>query len=497
MVYIVSVVKYYCWFITRAVLYKEKIMSAKFILFVSLLICLFSISVNVESSNVLDSDSDDELWTLPLKPERHYIIQATLDELGASVGKALMVIMLELTFGYDKMTIKNLVSDMVKESKTDFINQEICLKKLTKAIHKYDKKDRAALKYKRLAEITLDHFWLAQSSKDEPTIIDQSEKEFEEQHDPSFCFSEENDIPEVTLSEKSKKYPLVKNVIHPDRLFFSEIAKQLKAGRFENTFRRGMLFYGPPGVGKTEMVKAIANESNCHLFKIAGSEVVDGYKGSGAASIQNIFAKAKAVDINKGAIVFIDELERLAPRTTAQNTPFAYQYEGQEEGNALTQIWMEYDNCLENHANIFVVTATNKFEVIDKRIRDRFMCVEFSNPDETGAYEILKNKAQYYNVSLSKAELQHHTKRMKGLSGRELTTFIQDVGVNISKGMSREKALKLAAKKQVKAKKDAKSPSKRFEQLMDEALRGAAHGAAGAIASTLVTGILSYFQYRV
>ncbi len=68
MVYIVSVVKYYCWFITRAVLYKEKIMSAKFILFVSLLICLFSISVNVESSNVLDSDSDDELWTLPLKP---------------------------------------------------------------------------------------------------------------------------------------------------------------------------------------------------------------------------------------------------------------------------------------------------------------------------------------------------------------------------------------------------------------------------------------------
>ncbi len=113
-----------------------------------------------DSSSILDfdSDPDDELLTLPLRTERNYIIQETLSERKASADESLMRIMLELTLGYDETIIKNLVSDMVEESKTNSIDQEICLKKLIEKVHKYDKKYIAVSKLNQLATIVLNYF---------------------------------------------------------------------------------------------------------------------------------------------------------------------------------------------------------------------------------------------------------------------------------------------------------------------------------------------------
>ena len=126
-------------------------MFVKSILFTSLLVCSCSIFVSVKGSethdhgfsltivkdlnpsdplSTSDSDSDDDLWMLPVNRERYYIIQGTLDELRASADELLMKIMVELTLGYDEVTIKNLVTDMATESKTNSIDQKICLKKL-------------------------------------------------------------------------------------------------------------------------------------------------------------------------------------------------------------------------------------------------------------------------------------------------------------------------------------------------------------------------------
>jgi AAA+ superfamily predicted ATPase len=244
------------------------------------------------------------------------------------------------------------------------------------------------------------------------------------------------------------KYPLIKDVVHPDKPLFFEIAKRLKAGKFEKVFRRGMLFYGPPGVGKDEMIKAIVNESECLIFTRDGSQLVSGLQGSGAQAIASIFNKARKVDPSKGVVVLIDELQGITPVTSDKNIKPAFKNDGLEHENSLTQLWLEFDKCSkEEHANIMIIATCNQFDRIDKCIRDRFMCIEFSNPNDKDAYEILKNKAQYYNVPLTEAELKKYIKNMKGLSGRDLTTFIQDTGVNISKGLSKEKALESAAKR--------------------------------------------------
>ncbi|MGB8367413.1 MAG: ATP-binding protein, partial [Candidatus Babeliales bacterium] len=505
-------------------------MSSQLKFFFSLSIILVVTFVEIKSIDFLDPDvttnsnfnydfdedsSQEYLWgepPIPLFPSdkrRYEIIDSFFYWCGKVASDDLIEDIVKLTTDFTMGQITDILINIVDSTSEGCIDRSICLEVIEEAINKIDSVEETNKKFEQHKGFSLNsdlikgdlnpiygpHIYfpkaderldiiketLNEHNKFANDSLIQSIVKQTDNLDIVVCrnkiadivesLSTENDVYDTSLNNKDTQYPLIKDVIHPDRNLFNEVAKRLKIGKFEDTFRRGMLFYGPPGVGKTEMVKAIGNESNCSLFKLAGSEIVTGYKGSGSASIQEIFFKAKSSDPSKGIIIFIDELERLAPRTMKEDIQFAYPYEGQEEGNALTQLWIEYDNCLENHANIFVVVATNKFEVVDKRIRDRFMCIEFSSPNQVNAYKILKNKAQHYNVSLTDAELQHLVKKMKGLSGRELTAFIQDVEINIVNGMSKEKALKLISKKQEKTKKNAESSSKRFEQLTDEMLK--------------------------
>ncbi len=377
----------------------------------------------------------------PTKDERHEVVKEVLLLTEKSAPESLVQDIAELTELYDIYTVKNLACSLVEKSKTNSLDRNSCIAILKKVIDSIDKDE---VKKFKLAQI-------------EAMTARESLSKLAEQKT-------------ITTSRKEKKYPLLNDMYHHKMILFQDAATQLRAGKFKKGLRAGMLLYGPPGVGKTTMVKAMANESNCQLFQINGSEVVNGYKGSGAGSIKEVFAKAKAVEADKGVIVFVDELERLSPRTTDKNVQFAFQYEGQEEGDGLTQIWIEHDECAENHSNILVVAATNKFEVVDKRIRDRFRSIRFSCPEHTDAYKILKNKAQQHNVPLSKAELQYHAKRMKGLSGRELATFIEDISGYIEKSISKEKALELVVEEQKENKKMAKSktPNRKIERAKDQ-----------------------------
>lgn len=45
---------------------------------------------------------------------------------------------------------------------------------------------------------------------------------------------------------------------------------------------KGILLYGPPGCGKTALVRALSNETNWKLFSVSGSEFQDKYVGVGS-----------------------------------------------------------------------------------------------------------------------------------------------------------------------------------------------------------------------
>lgn len=62
---------------------------------------------------------------------------------------------------------------------------------------------------------------------------------------------------------------------------------------------KGVLFYGPPGCGKTLLAKAIANECQANFISIKGPELLTMWFGESEANVREIFDKVRRHEIIK------------------------------------------------------------------------------------------------------------------------------------------------------------------------------------------------------
>ena len=61
--------------------------------------------------------------------------------------------------------------------------------------------------------------------------------------------------------------------------------------KFGMTPSKGVLFYGPPGCGKTLLAKAIANECQANFISIKGPELLTMWFGESEANVRDVFDK--------------------------------------------------------------------------------------------------------------------------------------------------------------------------------------------------------------
>ena len=74
--------------------------------------------------------------------------------------------------------------------------------------------------------------------------------------------------------------------------------------------RSGVLLYGPPGVGKTLLAKAVATECSLNFLSVKGPELLNMYVGQSEENVREVFSRAKKAS---PCVVFFDELDSLAP----------------------------------------------------------------------------------------------------------------------------------------------------------------------------------------
>ena len=143
---------------------------------------------------------------------------------------------------------------------------------------------------------------------------------------------------------------------------------------------RGVLLHGPPGTGKTLIAKAVASETKAHFTSINGPEIISKYYGESEKQLREIFDEAAA---NAPAIIFIDELDSIAPKREDVT--------GEVERRVVAQLLTLLDG-MGGRDNVVVIGATNRRDAIDQALRrpgrfDREL--EIGVPDKNGRGEIL------------------------------------------------------------------------------------------------------------
>ena len=132
-----------------------------------------------------------------------------------------------------------------------------------------------------------------------------------------------------------------------------------KFAKFGMNASKGVLFYGPPGCGKTLMAKAVAHECSSNFISIKGPELLTMWFGESEANVRNIFDKARMAS---PCVLFFDELDSIGMAR------------GKSSGDAggagdrvLNQLLTEMDG-VGVKKNIFIVGATNRPDILDEAL---------------------------------------------------------------------------------------------------------------------------------
>ena len=184
----------------------------------------------------------------------------------------------------------------------------------------------------------------------------------------------------------------------------------------------GVLLFGPPGVGKTMLAKAVSGEANVPFFHISASEFVELFVGVGASRVRDLFNKAKKVS---PSIVFIDEIDAIGRQRGA-----GLGGSHDEREQTLNQILVELDG-FESDENTIVIAATNRPDVLDPALLrpGRFdRRVILTLPDIKERAEILKSHSR--NKPLLKAvDLREIAQRTPGFSGADLANVLNEAAI--------------------------------------------------------------------
>lgn len=207
---------------------------------------------------------------------------------------------------------------------------------------------------------------------------------------------------------------LPENTLYEFKSLGRELVHAEELARLGVSVPRGILLFGPPGTGKTQVARVLANESGLAFIAAGSSELKAGYIGQSGGLVRQLFEKARS---QAPCILFLDEIDTVA-RSRGHGDSFT--------GEIVAQLLQELDGVATKKGQVFLLGASNHPESIDSALLSRFeRKIEIGLPDEAARASILAlqlaGKPLQFEVVDACAAMAART---AGLSGRDLQSLV-------------------------------------------------------------------------
>lgn len=205
------------------------------------------------------------------------------------------------------------------------------------------------------------------------------------------------------------------------QLYHYKLLEQLKVPPI-----RGILLYGPPGVGKTMMAKALAKTLNVKLIALSGAEIMyKGYEGA-IAAIKEVFNRARE---NKPAIVLLDELDAIASKRNYKSYT--------DSSRIVNQLLTEMDG-IRSLKEVVVIGTTNRLKAIDPALLrpgrfDKIIHMPLPNREER--LDILMKYIG--KEECEKVDCGILAEQTEGYSGADLSALAREAKMKVLKSILR------------------------------------------------------------
>jgi SpoVK/Ycf46/Vps4 family AAA+-type ATPase len=206
----------------------------------------------------------------------------------------------------------------------------------------------------------------------------------------------------------------VKKTIH--RKIILPFQKPSLFQRFKKRAGGGILFYGPPGCGKTLLARATAGEVDAAFYSVSIADVLDMYIGESERKLHAIFEKARK---DAPAVLFFDEIEALGGKRQ-------YSREG-TSAKIVSQFLAEMDGFAQNNHGVLVLGATNVPWAVDPAFRrpGRFDRVVFIPPPDRDARASILELLLADRPKAADIDVRTLADRTSGFSGADLRELVE------------------------------------------------------------------------